>query len=77
MYKQCKTTDISKKLHNCFGDRGCNERIYVNLFDFSFERYKGNIVLFCLFNWLLKTPTLMCHNRLFIQHRQTIINIVM
>ena len=50
VFKQCKITDISKKLHIWSVDQRHNERIYVNLFDRPLERYEGNIVLFRLFN---------------------------
>ena len=62
MYKQRKTTDISKKLHNWLIDRRCNETISVNLFDRSLERYEGDVALLRLFNRLLKSLTLACHN---------------
>ena len=66
MYKPYKTTGINKNLHNWYVDRRFNERVHVNLFDRSLETYIGNVILFSLFNRLLKSHTLACHYWLFI-----------
>ena len=66
MYRQCKTTDIIKKLHNWSVDQKFNETIHVNLFGRSLERCERKFALFRLIKRLIKSPPLACHNWLFI-----------